>query len=160
MGSWLHGAVHIEHSPRAKIVSPPVTAIQRPQVSVDATTRVVPTQSLISRYPRRTKSGNVFCNRPSGTFENAILTGDVIYCYMAFITFSPPILHSTTATQVSVLKKDRLITSFYFLLKLIHHLFRIERALYTAQPNPIRSPRHMQKLLVHHRPDRLGKLEG
>ena len=100
------------------------------------------------------------CNRPSGTFETAILTGDVICCYMAYINPSPLILHSTTATQVSVLKKDRLITSFYFLLKLIHHLFRIERSLYTAQPNPIRSPRHMQKLLVHHRPDRLGKLQA
>ena len=103
--------------------------------------------------------GNVFCNRPSGTFENAILTGDVICCYMAYINPSPLILHSTTATQVSVLKKDIEIGYFYFLLKLIHHLFLIERALYTAQPNPIRSPRHMQKLLVHHRPDRLGKLQ-
>ena len=37
VGSWLHGAVHIEHSPRAKIVSPQETAIERPQVSVDAT---------------------------------------------------------------------------------------------------------------------------
>ena len=69
------------------------------------------------------------------------MTGDVICCYMAYINPSPLILHSTTATQVSVAKKDGLIHHFYFLLKLIHHLFLIERALYTRH-SPIRFGRH------------------